>query len=203
MTGIHQLPALHFWRRSWARSTSNIGIDYIVLLFVVILAAQLSIRWLLATFGVWSIVGIAVFCVVGVVVLRVLRSLRYPPAVLDFDAGMLRNGSQSTLFAEIADACVLDTVSKRGDELYLWFGAPDRRHTLIPLRERGKVLSPSDREALAAMVERSSIQIPSTAPSPFDAKRGFAVIGGRHFATKAEVRGAVLHTTAGGDVARA
>ena len=140
--------------------------------------------------------------VIGLGTFLVVTALRNPPPVLDQNEGVLRIGSTSIPFAEVNEAFILHFALRRIDELYLGFGAHQGRHATVALRARRGALSESDRAVLAAMVERSSIQLPAPKPDPYDPQGKFSWLDQQGYATKEQVLEALLHTPATGDIKR-
>lgn len=157
---------------------------------------------------VWQFSGTGVLAVTvasfgaAVLLLLVFGRLQSPAPIVDADARVVRIGRETTPFADITEGCISHYETKRRDDLYLWFGGRNRRHGLVALRIRGAVLSDSDREALATMVEGSNIQIPEVSAHLYQPRTRFATMGGNQFAMKSEVLDAVLNTPVSGDIVR-
>lgn len=199
MTGTHQLAGVSFWR---ALLGQLIGPRVIAAILLFQLVVQLANHGQWSDPGVWIPAAGLCLCVVGAVAFVLVSRARNPPPVLDLDAAELRIGSQTTQFAEVDEAFVFQIAIRRRDELYLRFGAHGRRHATVALRARRGALSESDREVLAAMVERSGIQLPAPRPDPYDPKGRFTWLDQQGWATKEQVLDAVLHTPASGDIRR-
>jgi len=187
MTGSHEIGALSFWQRVWAAGSSKLGTGFFTTFIVLQVFLQFSNRFLWDIFGVWAIAVLAAIYVVAIGGLVVIDHIRNPPPVIDFDAGVMRIGSESTPFGEITEAYVSPVVSKKRDDLYLAFGGHKRRHAMVALRARRGALSDGDRAVLAAMVERSDIHLPDVKFDRYDPNGKFAWIDQQGYSTKQDV----------------
>ena len=203
MTGSHEIAALSFWRRVWTSSSGSLDSRPMLYILGINFALQIANVFLRTVVGrSWSLA-----ITVGIVVLMfaifvVISHRRNPPPVIDFDEGVLRIGPEATPFAEVDEAAVAYNGMKGHDDLHLWFGGHRRRHAMVVLRGSRDALSAKDRTVLAAMVERSGIQLPAPKVDPYDPKGKFAWLDQRGYATKEQVLEAILHTPATGDVKR-
>jgi len=202
MTGTHRLAALSFWRRVWSLSSSPAGSRVLLVILITNFAfgfINIVLREIVGR-G-WAVALIATVAVLALVGLAVSAHRRNPPPVIDFDRAVLGIGSEATPFTSVDEAVIVHDARKQRDDLMLWFGGHRRRHAVVVLRGSG-ALGDHDREVLAAMVERSSIQLPSAKPDPYDPKGKFAWLDQQGYATKEQVLDAVLHTPTTGDIRR-
>ena len=187
MTGSHEIGALSFWQRVWTAGSSRTGSGLLTALIVIHLAFQFTNRILWEHFGAWSIALLVAFYLVAIVVLVIVGRIRNPPPVIDFDAGVMRIGSEATPFGEITEASVAPVVTKKRDDLYLLFGGHKRRHAMVALRARRGALGLRDKEILAAMVERSDIHLPEAKFDKYDPTGKFAWMEQQGYASKDDV----------------
>jgi len=203
MTGTHQLAALSFWRRLFGVSASPANTRLLSMILVVNLVAAFINIVLRDSIGKAGAAAVIVAVgLLALIVLGVFGWLRNPAPVIDFDAGVLRVASEATPFRDIDEAAIVHTAANKRDELSLWFGGHGRRHTMVVLRSGSDALSDHDRQVLASMVERSSVQLPAPKRDPYDPKGRFSWLDQQGYATKEQVLDAVLNTPATGDIMR-
>jgi len=202
MTGQHEIATLSFWQRLWAAASGRYGTGLLTTFIVLQLFLQFGNQLLWDWIGAWAIAAVAAFYVVALGTLVVVGAIRNPSPVVDFDAGVLRIGSEETPFAEVTEAWVAHLPTARHDDLYLSIGGHRSRHAFLTLRGRRHTLNERDREVLAVMVERSGIHLPPTKPDPYDPTGKFAWLDQQGYLTKEQTVGALLRTPATGDVVR-
>lgn len=116
-------------------------------------------------------VGVAVAAVVVGAVLLISR-LRGRPTEVNLAEGRIRAGRQSAAFAEVTEAKLGVSTSRRRRIVFLHLRSPGGLHAGVMLRgPGGRVIDPRDAAVLGAVVERSGIRMPS---SPDDPKGAFA-----------------------------
>jgi len=187
MTGSHEIGALSLWQRVWAAGSSRAGSGFFTIFVVLQLFLQFSNRFLWDIFGAWAIAVLVAIYVLAVGVLVIVDRVRNPPPVIDFEAGVMRIGSEATPFGEITEASVAPVVTKKRDDLYLWFGGHKRWHAMVALRARRGALSEGDRTVLAAMVERSDIHLPEAKFDRYDPTGKFAWLDQQGYSSKNDV----------------
>jgi hypothetical protein len=187
MKGSHEIGALTFRRSVQTAAASRTGSTYLTVFVVLQLFLHFTNSFLWEIFGAWTIAVLVVFYLVVIAVLVVVDHIRNPPPIIDFDAGVMRIGSESTPFGESTEASLASVATKKRDDLYLWFGGHKRRHAMVALRAPRGALSARDREILAAMVERSDIHLPETKFDRYDPTGKFAWLDQQGYSSKDDV----------------
>jgi len=187
MTGSHKIGALTFWQRVWTAGSSRTGSTLLIVFVALQLFLQFTNRFLWEAFGAWSIALLVVFYIVAIGVLMLVGRIRNPSPVIDFDAGVMRIGSEATPFGDITEASLAPVTTKKRDDLYLLFGGHKRRHAMVALRARRGALGPRDKEILTAMVERSDIHLPEAKFDKYDPQGKFAWMEQQGYSSKDDV----------------
>ena len=114
----------------------------------------------------------------------VLGRIRFRNPVVDFDAATVRIGPDVTRFEEIDRAWIIEEL-REPYNVYFVVAGTGHRHVRVFFRSaKGAGLSETNRQVLAQLIERSSIELPDLPVDRWDPKRKFIGPGEPDYLTK-------------------